>query len=77
MDGDGFLNGSEMQRFAELCGFDDEWEVEYEVPVCCQRHNDFSLVDSPGASLPPSTREGLWGPDVVRYRPGLRSASRS
>ena len=30
-DSDGFLSGSEMCRFAELCGFDDEWQVEYEV----------------------------------------------
>lgn len=48
MDGDGFLNGSEMQRFAELCGFDDEWEVEYEV-MCehmgIDRNHGASLAD--------------------------------
>ena len=33
VDGDGFLNASEMRRFAELCGFDDEWQVEYEAQL--------------------------------------------
>ncbi|CAE7644982.1 unnamed protein product [Symbiodinium sp. CCMP2592] len=46
MDGDGFLNGSEMQRFAELCGFDDEWEVEYE--VMCEH---MGIAKEHGASL--------------------------
>ena len=63
MDGDGFLNGSEMQRFAELCGFDDEWEVEYEVPVSSQRPHVFSLLYLPGAPLsPPCSPKSREGP---------------
>ena len=62
MDGDGFLKVSEMHRFAELCGFDDEWQVEYEAPclaTCKTSHQPGSWL----AVL--SGMFGLWVPSRV------------